>query len=423
MRVNKGFCVAATLLAIIAPFTACSDFLNVKTPSVIDAGNFDPSADPTVPSMSAQQNFATGAGVAYLRAAFVVGEAWNGFPTVQLEDFGLRSVAPDNPLLSSDVWAPLQLALSSADKAASLLSKATSEIAKVETARSYLIAGYSALTIAEIFCQGVVNGGGPLTTQQMLDSAIARFASAITGAQAMTQSSNATIKATANSILSAAYVGRARALLQLGSKTQAAADADQVAAGSEYDLLYVDNAAARVRLSNPFWRLTFDQAQVVVPPDFRVNDPRVPWIAPTTSQPLASDGITAFYQQGKWRSYGASIRLASRLEADYIAAEARGTTAMLNLIAARRAANGQPAYSGPTDGSSVLTELEEQRGREFYLEGKRLGDFRRNPNNVLHVPAPGSAYFKPGLNPIGSMTCMPIPTTESTTNPNFPRGG
>ena len=50
---------------------------------------------------------------------------------------------------------------------------------------------------------------------------------------------------------------------------------------------------------------------------------------------------------------------------------------MLNLVAARRAANGQPSYSGPTDDSSVLTEFEEQRGREFYLEGKRLGDFRR----------------------------------------------
>lgn len=420
MRATKGFSAALALIAIIGPFAACSDFLNVKTPSVIDAGTFDPGADPSVASLSAQQNFATAAGLAYLRAAFVVGEAWNGFPTVQLEDFGLRSVAPDNPLLSSDVWAPLQLALSSADKAASLLQKGTSDNAKVETARSYLMAGYSALTIAEFFCQGVVNGGAPVTTPQMLDSAIARFSSAITSGQSAAQSSNATIQATAKSIVNAAYVGRARAQLQAGRKTEAAADADQVATGSRYDLLYVDNAAARVRLANPFWRLTFDQAQVVVPPDFRVNDPRVPWIAPTASQPLANDGITAFYQQGKWRSYGASIRLASRLEADYIAAEARGTTAMLNLIAAQRSANGQPAYSGPTDDASVLTELEEQRGREFYLEGRRLGDFRRHPNNVLHVPAPGSAYFKPGLNPIGSMTCLPIPTTESTTNPNFP---
>jgi hypothetical protein len=419
MRALERFIAALASLAILLPVDACKDFLTVKTPSVIDAGTFDPGADPTVLSLSAQQNFATGAGVAWLRAAFVVWEAWNGFPTVQLEDFGLRSVAPDNPLLSSDVWAPLQLALRSADNAASLLQKGASDNARVETARSYLIAGYSALTIAELFCQGVINGGPPLTTQQMLDSVIQRFTSAISGGRAVAQSATGATQAAANAIVNAALVGRARAQLQSGRKTLAAADADQVAAGSRYDLLYVDNAAARVRLANPFWRLTFDQAQVVVPPAFRVNDPRVPWIAPTSSQPLASDGITGFYQQGKWRSYGASIRLASRIEADYIAAEARGTTAMLALIAAQRAANGQGPYAGPTDDASVLTELEEQRGREFYLEGKRLGDFRRNPASVRNVPAPGSAYFKPGLNPVGSMTCMPIPTTESTTNPNF----
>src|SRR5205823_7405937 len=133
-RATTRFRAALALLAIIS-FAACSDFLNVKTPSVIDAGNFDPSADPTVASLSAQQNFATAAGLAYLRAAFVVGEAWNGFPTVQLEDFGLRSVAPDNPLLSSDVWAPLELALSSADKAANLLQKGTSDNARSEERR------------------------------------------------------------------------------------------------------------------------------------------------------------------------------------------------------------------------------------------------------------------------------------------------
>ena len=220
-------------------------------------------------------------------------------------------------------------------------------------------------------------------------------------------------------IVNASRVGRARARLQAGRKTDAAADADAVDAGFRFDLLYVDNPAARVRLANPFWRLTLDQAQVVVAAAFRVNDPRVPFVAPVGGA-KANDGITDFFQQGKWRSYGAPIRLASKIEADYIAAEARGTTAMLTLIAAQRAANGQPPYTGPVDDSSVLTELMEQRGREFYLEGKRLGDLRRNPNNVLHVPAPGSPYFKPGLNPVGTMVCMPIPTTESTTNPNFP---
>ncbi|HUF27850.1 MAG TPA: hypothetical protein VMM18_12820 [Gemmatimonadaceae bacterium] len=420
MKIIRTFITAIAAAAGSLPATACGDFLSVQTPNVIDAGTLDPSADPTVLSFSAQQNLATAAGLANLRSGYVVWEAWNGFPTVQLEDFGLRSVAPDNPLLSANVWVPLSIALRSADVAVETLRGTAGDRAKLEEVRSSLIAGFAAVYIAELFCQGVINGGPPLTTAQMLDSAGARFTDAIDGGRALAGATTGATQATANTIVNAALVGRARAHLQAGRKAEAAADADQVSAGFRFDFLYVDNPAARVRLANPFWRFTFDQAQVVVAADFRVDDPRVPWLAPTPEQPRANDGITDFYQQGKWRSYGAPIRLASTIEAEYIAAEARGTADMLTLIAAQRAANSQPGYSGPTDDASVLTELMEQRGREFYLEGKRLGDFRRNPDNVLHVPAPGSAYFKPGLNPVGSMVCFPIPTTESTTNPNFP---
>lgn len=420
MRPLSNFVTAMVVAIVMVPVAACSDFLSVQTPNVIDANKLDPSADPTVLSFSAQQNLATAAGLANLHSGYVVWEAWNGFPTVQLEDFGLRSVAPDNPLLHNNVWGPLSIALRSADVAVEILREGTGDGAKLEEVRSSMIAGFAAIYVAEIFCQGVVNGGPPLTTAQMLDSAIVRFTSAIDAGLTLAGATTGATQATANIIVNAALVGRARAQLQAGRKPEAAADADQVSAGFRYDLLYVDNPAARVRLANPFWRLTLDQAQVVVAADFRVNDPRVPWVAPTAAQAKANDGITDFYQQGKWRSYGAPIRLGSKTEAEYIAAEARGTAEMLTLIAARRAANGQPAYAGGTDDASVLTELMEQRGREFYLEGKRLGDLRRNPNNVLHVPAPGSAYFKPGVNPVGSMVCMPIPTTESTTNPNFP---
>ena len=420
MRHLSRFVTTTVIAAVLTPAVACDDFLSVRTPNVIDASTLDPAADPTVLSFSAQQNLATAVGLANLHSGYVVWEAWNGFPTVQLEDFGLRSVAPDNPLLQNNVWGPLSIAMRSADVAVEILGGGTGDRVKLEQVRSSMVAGFAAVYLAELFCQAVINGGAPITTVQMLDSAIVRFTSAIDEGRALAGSTTGATQSAANAVVNAALVGRARARLQAGRKAEAAADADQVSAGFRHDLLYVDNPAARPRLANTFWRLTLDQAQVVVAAEFRVDDPRVPWLAPTAAQPKANDGITDFYQQGKWRNYGAPIRLASKIEADYIAAEARGTAAMLSLIAARRSANGQPAYSGPTDDASVLTELMEQRGREFYLEGKRLGDLRRNPTSVLHVPAPGSAYFKPGLNPVGSMVCMPIPTSESTTNPNFP---
>ena len=91
----------------------------------------------------------------------------------------------------------------------------------------------------------------------------------------------------------------------------------------------------------------------------------------------------------------------------------------LALIAARRAANAQPTYSGATDAASVLKELYDQRGREFYLEGKRLGDYRRNPAATTGIAPSGSVYIKPGYPNIGTQTCYPIPRAERDNNPNM----
>jgi len=218
-----------------------------------------------------------------------------------------------------------------------------------------------------------------------------------------------------------ALVGKARAELQIGRKADAAATARQVAAGFNYNIIYVDNPASRNRLSNRQYQQTRDRASIVVPTVWRTGDPRVPYSQPGANglPNQAADGIVPFFSQNKYRSYDAPLRLASKLEADYIEAEATGTAAMLTLIQARRAANGQPAYTGATDDLSVLTELEEQRGREFYLEGKRLGDFRRNGAAVLNVPQPGQAYFKSGYNPVGSQSCLILPQAETANNPNF----
>jgi hypothetical protein len=279
------------------------------------------------------------------------------------------------------------------------------------------------LLMGEDFCQAVIMGGPPLTSQQILDSAITRLARAATAAQAAGVGPPAR-GTEAFDILNAALVGRARAELQLGRKREAASDAAAVADGWTYNLVYADNPAARNRLSNRQYQFTHDAPIIVVPPDWRSGDPRVSYATPGSVPGLPAvgqDGVVPFFAQTKYTSYAAPVRLASRLEADYIAAEGSGTNAMLALIATRRAANGQPPYAGPTDDASVLTEFEEQRGREFYLEGKRLGDFRRNPAAVLHVPSPGTAYFKSGFGAVGAQTCFPLPLAETANNPNFPK--
>ena len=94
-------------------------------------------------------------------------------------------------------------------------------------------------------------------------------------------------------------------------------------------------------------------------------------------------------------------------------------TQQLTLINARRAANGQAAYAGATDATSVLAELFFQRAFEFYLEGKHLADFRRAPAATPGVTASGAAYFKPGYANTGTQTCYPLPRAERDNNPNM----
>ena len=126
------------------------------------------------------------------------------------------------------------------------------------------------------------------------------------------------------------------------------------------------------------------------------------------------------FAQQKYPSFASPIRLASKIEADYVAAEASADpVAQLVLINRQRLANGRPAYAGAVDAASVMMELYNQRAFEFYLEGKRLGDLRRNPAATNYVPQTGGTYFKPGFPPIGNQTCYPIPRAERDNNPNM----
>ena len=71
-------------------------------------------------------------------------------------------------------------------------------------------------------------------------------------------------------------------------------------------------------------------------------------------------------------------------------------------------------------GFSILIEFMRQKNLDFWLEGQRFGDWRRNPTAVLDVPVPGSVYFKPGFSAVGNQTCYVLPLAETDNNPNFP---
>lgn len=394
-----------------AALAACGEFLAVDNPNVIDVGTIDPVADATTLANSSQQNFAAALGWSIMYQGWFTGEAdvSETFPT--RNEFGRRDVQQSNGNLNVDVWGPLATAAASAN----LVLKLTlpTPTTNINYARTALWRGYSFVLMAEQFCTGTVESGPELTTAVMLDSAVVSFTRAQTIGRA-----NGTADAVA--LANAALVGRARAHLQAGRKTQAAADAAAVPAGFSYVLGYIDDLANRNRLGNRLWQFTLDRGSISVAPAFRVTDPRIRFKSPSQHALTPQDPSSgAFFIQDKYPAFTSPIRVASKLEADYIAAEAGSTADQLAFIAARRAANGQAAYSGATTAAAVLTELMWQRSLDFWLEGKRLGDFRRNPQNMTAIPVPGQPYFKAGFAPIGSGTCYPLPLQERDNNPNL----
>jgi starch-binding outer membrane protein, SusD/RagB family len=409
---------ASFAMALALTTSACDDFLTVDNPTVVEAAAVDPIADAAVFANSAQQNLATAYGWLIMYSGWFTHETRvvETFPT--RHEFGRRAITDTNASLNGDVWSPLSVARASADNVVRTLTGTPGENS-VHLARASMIAGHSVLLMAEHFCVGTISGannvpGPPLNEQQMLQAAVDRFTRAIeVGRSVNTAASLA--------VANAALVGRARAHLRLGNAAQSLADAQAVPAGFVFNLNYIDDVGSRTRLSNRMWQFTADRGSIGVAPAFRVNDPRVPQLAPGQHPFNAFEGAAQgeFFVQQKYPNYAAPIRLASRLEADYIAAEAQGVAAMLAMIQARRTASNQGPYIGPVDPQSVLREFLWQKHLDFYLEARRMGDFRRHPNAITALPAANSPYWIQGFGPYGTDTCWPLPRAETDNNPNF----
>jgi hypothetical protein len=267
--------------------------------------------------------------------------------------------------------------------------------------------------MAEAFCQGTVRGGPPLTTAQMLDLAAERLTSARDVATAAGG-------AQGTSIATAAAVGLGRALLQAGNTAAAVAAVRDVPAAFVFLLYTQDDPANRLRLGNHLWEATVDRASLVVSPEYRAaadaGDMRIQYV---DTGLRAYDGFLQMYAQRKYVSWAAPYRLATGLDAKYISIEAAGNaSAMLAFVNERRAVGKQPPLSGLT-GDVLLTQFLAQKSLDFWLEGRRMGDFRRHGMLVPNVIPTGATFYKPAAGPVGDDTCFPLPLAETSANSNF----
>lgn len=404
----------ASALAVVTAVGCGDSFFQVSDPDLLEATNIDPEADGLTLARSAFQNLVDAFGDIIVYSAWWSHEARVGdtFPT--RNEFGRRFIDDTNGTLNTDTWTPITRAASTGEQVVQTL-QGTPGLA---LAIGAFTEGYALVLMAETFCEGTVASSpdepGPrLSTAQMLDRAVEK----------LTLARNEALQAggsEAAGMAQAALVGIARAHLQAGRDAEAAAAAAQVDPGFVYEFRYVDDAANRGRVGNNVWNFTTSRQSLVVPPEYRdiadAGDTRIKY---DDSGRLAQDSELQFYRQLKFPGYGVNIRLASGLEARYIIAEATGSMQdQLDLINERRAVGGQGTFSS-SDPAEVFAELMEQRARDFWLEGKKMGDYRRNGHAVPYVIPDNAQYYKPGVGTMGDQQCWPVPDVEKRTNPNF----
>jgi hypothetical protein len=286
--------------------------------------------------------------------------------------------------------------------------------------QAYAYAGHSLTLLGEGMCSAAINLGPEIQPPALFTEAVARFGKAI--ASATTANDQTT--------LNLARLGRARALLDLGGSANlaaAAADATLIPAtfvvntSSDQTNTRRQNAAFIAIAQNSY--STVDPAYRNVPvPGGTTQDPRV--AVTDLARPGTATG-SRIWVPTKYNLATAPMRVASYAEAQLIIAENAAATGDINgavtaINNARSRTAGVPAYVAPAGATAadIRTQIIEERRREFFMEGHRLGDMRRY--GIAFTPAAGTAYQFGGV--YGTQTCFPLPDVERINNPTIAHG-
>src|SRR5438094_2868873 len=175
MRILRSAAVSSVACVAAVASTGCN--LDVRNPTVIDAATFNPNADGTTLSLSAQTNFYLAFQSVALFGGHISEEIWTGAARLQTKRLAARAFASTDDI-NADFFAPLSLAIASNENAVGALQGGAGAASDLNLARASLNAGFALELMAETMCAGVIQGGPQLSDAQLLDSAITRFTSA-----------------------------------------------------------------------------------------------------------------------------------------------------------------------------------------------------------------------------------------------------
>ena len=342
----------------------------------------------------------------------------------------------DPDLMFSDLSAARVMADSVAGRLRNLLDAPESD---ERLAKALNYAGYSFILLGDAMCEATINMGSEI--YQPLDLygfAVDRFEEALTVARA----------AGSSDMENLALVGLSRAHLNLGNWSEVQTYAVQV----DPDFVWWVEYNEDTRADNPLFGNTsganhnmgvhprFLNGEFGEPvPESQQTDPRIQHfvegrrghnqltILYTPYQSLPFSGYT-----GGTQAEGAElplyeretdIKLASHLEAMHHYWEAVGqesgvTFGLLDFINERRAVGNQGVFVG----TAALSELREQRARDLFFGGFRLGDLRRWERQGINDPAhsfPSGQHPTTEWGSYGDATCFPLPIEEYQGNPNI----
>lgn len=336
--------------------------------------------------------------------------------TVQtIETYGTATCASNQ---QPPIYTTLSVARASADTVAAKLRGWTDAQMPTGVNRTKLIgqsaayAGYSIVLLGESMCSAAINLSKEMTPAQLFAEAKIRFDSAVTAATAANDAAT----------LNFALLGRARTYMNLKNTTLAAADAARIPAGF---VVNMSTDGVNVRRQN-FSFLSINQnIWSTVDESFRnvtINGVADPRVAVTNTGRGGTAQGSQIWTPDKYSSITTLMPITRWAEAQYIIAESRvaagdltGAIAAINAVRATR--TGLPTYA-PTSpaAADVQAQIVEERRRELFLEGHRLGDIRRL--SLPWLPAAGAPY-PGGGGTYGDQTCFPLPDAERINNPNL----
>ena len=444
-----GVTTLATIAMTFAAACSTDEVLSVEDPDVVRPESLnDPAALPLFLTSAYAETLAGYNGGTFEGILNFSGLLADEF--IQTESFPTRfEVDTRNMLVGNtslrDVFRELSRGRAAAERAARKYVELESPNA-IGRAESLNLAGFGYIFFGENYCSGVpfstlnddqsITYGAPQTTQEMFETAIAKFDTAITVATAV-GGTNGT------RFLNAAKVGRGRALLNLARYADAAAAVAGVPADFKFDLQHSDNST---RQNNGVWALSINGGRWGVSEreggnglSFRTNaDVRVASRPRSINNGNGFDGGPMF-EALKYPARTTSVTLADGVEAELIKAEAQlqagnasGFLATLNalrsnaaVLAARGYTGTLPALTDPGTAVGRQDLLFRERAYWLFLTAHRLGDMRRlvrQYSRGAETVFPTGSYASNGRTTIyGTDTSFPIPV-EELNNPEVEPG-